>query len=104
RPSSVLKRLNSIECGMSPNEESDEPRIASMARFSAFIVAGAFASHLILRKRRNQVPVIAKVLYQKNCSQVIPRRDKAVIRMSYESQVMVGRVAADPQNDSSGHT
>jgi hypothetical protein len=26
-------------------------------------------------------------------------RDKAVIRVSYESQVMVGRVAADPQNN-----
>ena len=37
-----FEEVNSIECGMSANEESDEPRIASMASFSAFIVARGF--------------------------------------------------------------
>ena len=41
RPSSVLKRSNSIDCGMPSNEEGDKPRTDSMARLLAVIESGA---------------------------------------------------------------
>jgi hypothetical protein len=43
---------------------------------------GAFISHFLIRKWQKGVSVLG--------------RDKAVIRVFYESQVMVGRVAAEP--------
>jgi len=45
---------------------------------------GAFICHFLIRKWQKGVSVLG--------------RDKAVIRVFYESQVMVGRVTADPQN------